>query len=405
MNRNLLLVPSTYGLLGWGLTVFFLILNPIGMTPLSYSGYSILLYTIFILLIFTIIFMKKFSKEKYISSIKIGPIDSYIFYITTVIGLIGLNGYITDVSSFYGGVDALIYILSSDALAVRGSADEFASAYFQVSYFSWISIFLGVLIVRHSDYSILFKIAVLVVILIEVFMNLFFIDRTRPVWILFTVGIGLIFSGSIDGKKFSRNISYLLAMPALIFLSFSYAVQKFNQDLGIVGTMTAYILSGIGYLDDLNHDVTVRMDYAPLRTFMPISKFLEANGLIKNVPSDVLENRFIPFPTNVGSIHEPYISDGGIAFLVIFFPLIVAFINYIAFVGYRSKTSIGLFLWANCLFTMMISFFVPKFNSVPFYLFIMVFMISSFIYADVNPRLNKKRTGQLPQRFPRKSSH
>jgi len=392
-NKSIFLIPSTYGLIGWVIAALFVVVDPVGMTPLSLNGYFIIFYTLLVYSFMTFLFNRSFSQSMYSDDIPIGKIDLNIFFLTSFIGIAGLYIYLGDIIFFYGGFRNVLYIISDDALKIRSNAEEFSSFSFQLSYFSWISVFIGTLIVKYRQHRRIVLFIVFSIILLELFLNLFFIDRTRPVWIIFTSVLGIMFSGDLIRKKIFRWVGYATAVPAAIFILFSYLVSKFNEDFGIFGTMSAYIVSGIGYIDDLSHDITLSPSYFPVRTFLPLSKIMESIGLISDVPNNVLANRYIPFATNVGTLHEPYMSDGGMIYLIILFPIVALFINYLAYIGYRSRQSVGLFLWANCIFSSMISFFVPKFNSVPFYIFVMTFVLCGLLYRKQRYRDTALRLG------------
>jgi hypothetical protein len=372
--KALLLVPSTYGLIGWGIAAIFLFVDPVGMNSLSINGYLIFVYTILVFAIATIFFNNRFAKISYKSPLKPTRTDITVFFCSTVLGITGLYLYLHDILTFYGNISALAVLLTTGALQIRSDAEEFSSFAVQLSYFSWISIFAGLLIVRSKHISGKYILLVCLLIIFQFSINLLFIDRTRPVWILFTIGMGMLFSRPLLLRALRRGIAYIIVAPAVIFVVFSFTAQKFNEDYGIFGTMAAYIISGPGYIDDLSNKPIDDPDYFPKRTFFPIAKALHSAGLVSEIPDHVLIDRHIPFATNVGTMHEPYFSDGGFLYFFFAFPTLVFAINYLAYFSYKSRSMTGLFLWSNCTFLFVISFFVPKFNSVPFYLFILIFI-------------------------------
>lgn len=374
MNKSLFLVPSAYGLFGWLVAIFFVAMDPVGMQSISGQGYFIIAYTLLVFVMLTLIFKRPFANYMGGKRVAIKGMDLPVFAASTIIGLYSLISYFSTVAGYYGSLAGLAYTVGNGALDIRANAEEFSGVAVQLSYFSWLSIFLGAIIVDRNKYGFWFRLMVLTVILCEFSLNLIFVDRTRPIWIIFTTGLGLFIARGILNLDIKRNILYLFVTPVFIFLLFSLVVGKYNKDFGVFGTMSAYIVSGIGYLDDLS--VSQRnFDYVPVRTFLPVFKGMEAMGLTRDVPSSVLDNRYIPFPTNVGTIHEPYFSDGGMLYIIIFFPIIVFFTNFIAWLGLRTRRAIGLFMWANCVFSMMISFFVPKFNGTTIYFCTVIFFL------------------------------
>ena len=402
MGKSLFLVPSTYGLLGWLIAIFFIAIDPVGMQPLTWTGYFIIAYTLFVYAAMTYMFQPSFAEQMRADKVRVRGMDMLVFAASSVLGLYGLLSYVNAVTGHFGGFANLAFTLGNSALDIRANAEEFAGASIQLTYFSWLSIFIGALIIdsrRHFGVRAL----VLAIILFEIFLNLFFVDRTRPVWIIFTTALGVIAARGIINAKINRNAAYLFAAPALIFVVFSYIVGKFNEDFGIFGTMSAYIMSGIGYIDDLAAS-QLWTDYEPIRTFLPIAKAFETLGFVHRVPSGVLVDRFIPFPTNVGTIHEPYFSDGGMVYLVIFFPVLVIFTNFVALVGLKTHRAIGLFAWAHCIFSLMISFFVPKFNTTPFYFVMLVFLAFMVGYKPERRRRPQQRHGHGTIVYPPKQA-
>lgn len=402
MGKSLFLVPSTYGLLGWLIAIFFIAIDPVGMQPLTWNGYFIIAYTLFVYAVMTYMFQPSFAKQMRADRVRVRGMDMPIFAASSVLGLYGLLSYVNAVTGHFGGFANLAFTLGNSALDIRANAEEFAGVAIQFTYFSWLSIFIGALIAGSRRHFAL-RALVVGIILFEFFLNLFFVDRTRPVWILFTAALGIIAARGIVNVKINRNAAYLLAAPALIFVVFSYAVGKFNEDFGIFGTMSAYIMSGIGYIDDLAAS-QMWIDYDPVRTFLPIAKAFEPFGLVRNVPSNVLMDRFIPFPTNVGTIHEPYFSDGGMIYLVIFFPLLVIFTNFVAWVGLKTHRAVGLFVWAHCVFSLMISFFVPKFNTTPFYFVMFVFLAFMMTYKPEQRASRRQKHGHGTIVYPPKKA-
>lgn len=379
MNKSSFLVPSTYGVISWIIVIIFVIFDPVGMYPISLYGWLIIVYTILVFAFFTITYHNKFTRIKIKEILLPSRADTSLFILSTIIGTIGLFIYTKNILSYYGNASSLLHIIYNSALQIRGDAEEFSSLAVQLSYFSWISIFIGSMLYTTQNIKPKYKIIILSIILLETCLNLLFIDRTRPVWILFTVGMGFIFSKPVNIKSLRKIIVCGVAFPLIIFVTFSIFVQKYNEDYGIFGTMIAYIISGPGYLDSLLNDSFNIHTYELTRTFFPVSKALHSLGILSEIPKHVLENRYIPFPTNVGTIHEPYLSDGGLAYLILIFPVLVLFINHIAYIAYKSRTLIGIFLWANCTFVITISFFVPKFNSTPFYIIIFVYLFMKYI--------------------------
>jgi oligosaccharide repeat unit polymerase len=354
-------------------------IGPIEINEMSNQGIFIFFYTILVLILFTLKSKKSlnFFNDKNFFSVK--RIDLMLFFFFSFIGILSLISYVGNISNYYGGYSQSIQLYSENALVIREDVENFATIDVQLSYFSWAAIFWGLMIIRNGNFKIGFLTFVSIIIFIQFMMNLAFIDRTRPIWIVFVSMIGWVFSKNINIHKKIQNSIIIFSVPLLIFIIFANFTKKVNEDFGIFGTMTAYIVSGIAYIDNAAVQPFESPIYTPVRTVMPISKTFEFLNLIEDVPNNVLENRSVPFETNVGTIHEPYFSDGGLPFIILFFPILVFILNSLAQKAFLRRDLAGLFMWANCCFVMAISFFVPKFNSLPFYLFIIIFLIVGII--------------------------
>jgi oligosaccharide repeat unit polymerase len=359
--------------------LLLIIIGPIEINEMSNQGLFIFFYTIFVLFLFTLNSKKSlnfFNDKKYFS---VKRIDLILFLFFSFIGILSLISYMGNISNYYGGYSQSIQLYSENALVIREDVENFATIDVQLSYFSWAAIFWGLMIIRNGNFKIGFLTFVSIIIFIQFIMNLAFIDRTRPIWIVFVSMIGWVFSKNINIHKKIQNSIIIFSVPLLIFIIFANFTKKVNEDFGIFGTMTAYIVSGIAYIDNAAVQPFESPKYTPVRTVMPISKTFEFLNLIEDVPNNVLENRSVPFDTNVGTIHEPYFSDGGLPFIILFFPILVFALNSLAQKAFLRRDLAGIFMWANCCFVMAISFFVPKFNSLPFYLFITIFLIVGII--------------------------
>lgn len=378
---KILLIPSAYGLIAWALVLLLIILGPIELNTMSNQGIFICAYTILVLILATLKYkgsLKLFNNDK---SFYVKKIDLLLFFVFSFIGIFSLISYGGNISNYYGGYNQSIQLYSENALAIRGDVENFSTIDVQLSYFSWAAIFWGLMIVRNGNFKVGFLAFVLIIIFIQFIMNLAFIDRTRPIWIVFVCMIGWFFCKNINiniNKKIQNSI-IIFSAPVLIFLIFANFTNKVNEDFGLFGTMTAYVVSGVAYIDNAAVQPFDSPNYTPVRTVMPISKTFEFLNLIQDVPNNVLENRSVPFETNVGTIHEPYFSDGGLPFIILFFPIVVMALNSLAQKAFLRRDLAGLFMWANCCFVMAISFFVPKFNSLPFYLFVIIFLIVGIV--------------------------
>ena len=290
----------------------------------------------------------------------------------TVIGFFGLYLYILDFSSNFGGLAGFFEVFFSNPLEIRALATEVVSLGFQVSYFSWISVFYCVAYLVLGDARLRPNIFLLILVGgIGFFLNLLFIDRTRPT-ILFLVcllSVGIIrFSRMKNPMRFYVSV---FAGPLLIFFVQALYTGKYDSEGGLFGNFLAYVLGGFGYFSSLLGDVTP--DYSLVRIFYPLSKLMESAGLLDSVPAQILDFREVPFFTNVGTFLEPLLSDGGIWLVIVGVPLLVFSIDLMALRALRDRSIMGLFIWANMVLVALFSFLsqniMPRKFIVCFYLF------------------------------------
>ena len=372
---GLWLLPSFYGLLAWSTALIILILDIVHVNSISLEGWMVIGYVLIVFVAMSAAFIVRASrvlKRNYI--IEVHKRDWIIFVIATLLGVAGLLKYVYDFSLIFGGFRGFFVVLFSSSLDIRSAAAETLSIGFQLSYFSWISIFFGLYFLIKTKMLFIFRVSVTLFVALEILLNLTFIDRTRPTWLFVVCVLGIYFSSGTHGLRIWRPLFFIGVFPLILFVLFSLGVGKYNADAGIYHTMLAYVVSGFGYLDSII-SVGGTYDYLPIRTFYPISKVLESYGFIASIPSPVLANRNIPFETNVGTFVEPLLSDGGILFVLIGVPLVIFVVNYLSLKSFSSKSLFGLFVWSNLIFCMLISFFVPKFNSTSIYLFCSLFAL------------------------------
>jgi hypothetical protein len=396
MNENLsknwiYIIPSFYGLMAW---IFAIILFNIGIV----NSDSISLKSVFVVLyvlmsfVFSIYFNKLFSKNIIIktSCLNYYRSDLYIFIFSTIIGLYGLYIYIRDFSDIIGGISSFLYALSNSALAIREISIENTSIGFQLSYFSWISIFFGVCIICSPNTKLTTRIIIGTIILFEFSLNLTFVDRTRPTWLLVIIILAIAFFRGGDKLKIGTSILITVGVVLGMFFAFAVLTGKYDIQYGLIENFTLYTVGGIGYLDSMVNFPS-NDEFTLVRTFYPIAKFLEAVGMLNDVPSQVLEPKLIPFWMNVGTFVEPIYSDGGFVFFLAATPLLIVIVDRSALFFYSKNNFASRLVWANLIFSAMISFFVPKFNSVPIYIFLTLAIL--FNMAKASRSLNDYKKG------------
>lgn len=388
MNKSiwrLFILPSTYGLVVWAVLVFSLSLGIFDVS-VSLEAFVVFLYVIF--WFWLVNFCSYFARQalpvqKLAIEIKHNKYDTVLFMGSTIIGIYGLFIYIKDFSSYLGGYSSFFIAFSEKPLIIRALAAEETSIGFQLSYFSWISIFYCIYFL-FSDLKLAKINSVLLagLALTEFSLNLLFIDRTRPVILFLSSFLIIVFLKSPRIKKPMGVIFAIFTGPIFIFLIQASFTGKFNQDDGLVNNLLIYIFSGFGYFSSALVDV--RPEFELTRTFYPIAKIFNIFGGQLEIPSQILDFRNVPFSTNVGTFLEPFLLDGGVLFVVLAVPVLLIVLDFMAVRAIQSKGVLGLFLWANLILVAVFSFFVPKFNSPYFYIFICLYFFERVVRRRKN---------------------
>jgi hypothetical protein len=302
-------------------------------------------------------------------------IDWLLFSISLFIGAYGLFKYLSDFNSFLGG-DSIFLVFFIDPLAIRALAAEETSVGFQLSYFSWFA--LGFIVYYLSIKSqakkwfgsrfIFYGVALVLFVL-----NLFFIDRTRPVLIVLTSLFIILVCRFDEIKNPVRLILLSMALPIMFFFVHSLFTGKYDADEGLFRNFATYLLGSVGYLSAMMDVEINRLEFK--NTFLPLAKLAASFKFIDAPPSEVLEFRSVPFLTNVGTFIHPFLVDGGILYAIVLIPLTILGLDLLAIYSIFSKGFTGLFLWANVMVISLFSFFVPKFNATYFYIFVFLHMI------------------------------
>lgn len=375
---RLFLIPSVYGFAIW---FFLLFLIPFNFIEVDVSGVAWVVFFYLLICFFcSSSFFFYLNRRTNIynigNSIVYNKLDTLVFVASTVVGVFGLMLYVNDFSKYFGGFFGFFVTFFTDPLAIRALAAEETSLGFQISYLSWVSIYYIIfLLAKRNNFSIWKKLFLICLLLTEIFLNLLFVDRTRPVILLVVCFLAFIL---ISFEKIKRPFMLICAVflgPLVIFFAQAIFTGKYDSEAGLFNNFLIYVFGGFGYFSALLGDVSP--DYELTRTFYPFSKIMQAFGWISDVPSQILEFRDIPFTTNVGTFLEPLVSDGGLLYLLLGIPFLIFLIDFFAYASLRSKKVFGPFLWGNMILINVLSFFVPKYNSTSIYLFFLIFLFLS----------------------------
>jgi hypothetical protein len=369
LAQTIAIIPSTYGLLAWVATLLLIPLASTPISPLSDTTIFVIIYTLF-LFGASMAFHARYARSSLIrfEPPKLDLTLLFVFGATALVGGLGLLIYLRDVSSYAGGFGGLTYaVLSQDLLTIRAISGELDSIGTQLSYFSWIAIFLGFAIFLRSDFHLLLRIAVLFATGLLLFGNLFFIDRTRPLWIMTPVFMTLFFAKPFYKYQLARVAFAVPVGGIALFFAFTAITGKYTS-YGQVDALFVYTTGSYGYLDALIEDQSF-VETTFVRTFYWLAKLFELFGGNVEIPSQILDFRYVPFPTNVGTFLEPILSDVGFLPMFLMMPILIFALDRVALRMFRNGDYFSLLVWGNIIFTLMISFFVPKYNQLPLWLF------------------------------------
>jgi oligosaccharide repeat unit polymerase len=392
MISKLVLPPSFYMAASWLAVLLIFLYEPINLLPLRLEALFTIFYVILTAILSSFIFNKRYMKA--IGLIKPKNSDTGLtkwFLIFGALGLFGIFKYFSFAAATVGGTLNYFLLFINNPLDIRAIAIDELGGAVQLTYFSWIAIGLGVYLISGANIRSSTKLFIGILLIILFLSNLAFIDRTRPVWLLVLSIICFSMTRKSPRKSLLKFTFY--APPALLgfFIGFALFTGKLTQG-GAGETTFQYLLGGFSYLNHIFQNIS-HFDYAPIRTFYPISKAMESVGLISYVPSQVLEFYNVPYPTNIGTFIEPLFSDGGFYFVLAGVPIIVFGIDWIGARALESNSFFGIFLYGNFIFANLISFFVAQFASTPIYLFTLIFLVA---------RLTRSKRGDrvLPAKSP-----
>jgi oligosaccharide repeat unit polymerase len=375
---KILMPPSFYMWSSWIAVLFIYLLQPIPLEPLRLDFLFIIFYVVLVALISNLIFKEVYFRKNTQLRLRATSMSLLVFVACTLLGFVGIYSYLIYISNIMGGMGALLALIIINPLEIRAIAIDELGGAVQLSYFSWISIGIGTFLVLQPGYRKSTKLFLILLVAGTFILNMLFIDRTRPIWLIFIVAITCI---SLSKNPRRAMVRFVILTPItilLLFVLFSIFTGKLTEG-GLTETLSIYILSGFSYSNFLSGSL-MEFDYMPIRTFYPVSKVLEAFGFTTDVPSQILEFYDVPFPTNVGGFVEPLLSDGGMVFVILGVPLIVLMTDWLGLASLQSRTYFGVFLYANLIFINFFSFFVAKFSSTPIYLFLGIFLMTRMMF-------------------------
>lgn len=374
--------PSFYGFCAWGATYLIYVSNFLPWEPAAPEVHLIFILQIALFFVSTLIFSTYFSATKSTErSLKIVIVPSvWAAIILHAIGFVGIVKFVLDFSPNLP--DSFVSSLFSDSSRIRALGAEMTSTGTQLSYFGWLAIGISMCYKKINWWLIAIS-------FLQFFSNLIFIDRTRPVWILFTAFLCFVWTrNNINGWRVFRYLTFLGVVFILLFVAVALWSGKMGDGLfddnvnPLVGSLYLYLTAGFSYFA---HMLQVEMppDYfVPERIFAPLLTVLAGFGLSDLPPPQILDFYEIPFPSNVGTALEPFYRDGGFGFLI-FGMLIYSFgFNVLGIWLLRKRNALSVYAWATLCFCNFIGFFTPKIGNFPIWFFVFFGVIATLPFGS-----------------------
>jgi oligosaccharide repeat unit polymerase len=373
--RNLASTPSAYGLITWVLGFLTYYYGPIPWnrpTPDLWVVFSVVTICFLLSLLVSISILNRpdYSPRGWWVVQNDRRVGFYLIAVLHLIGLTGIAKYIVDFGRSMGDIFQFKQAFLYESYLIRREAEATSSYGFQISYFGWIAIGLSLL---YKSSNVWKSRTLLLLSLLQLVANVSFIDRTRPTWIIFT-GLLLVVLTS-RSLTISRLLGVATMIPVLLialFVSIGSWIGKtdFNEAFkgdnrfSILEGPIYYVSCGFAYLNWASLNVDSSTDFGQ-RTFYPVYRVWEIFDKSKRPPSQINDFVDVPLPTNVGTLAEPFIRDGGLLFVLVGALTHSFLFDIMATILRRQRSALGLYLLTNLCFINFIGFFTPKLNSFP----------------------------------------
>jgi oligosaccharide repeat unit polymerase len=383
--KYLFFIPSFYGFITMSITYLIFLFDIIDYNPISLTTHFFVIISIFSFLISTIVFyeLNKILFKSY--NVKKVVFQRRVVVSLYFVSFLGVYLYLNQYFSAYGGYLNYFLILFSDSSSELRANSLIASESIgiQLTYFGWIAIGITFFHIVKNEISKFWWIP----IIITFFSNLLFIDRTRPIWILLIIlYIYLcIFQTRIKFFVLVKRISYLIFFFFTLFILIGSIAGKTTDEKLYKGwdvspnvqNIVFYLTSSYLYLDYIicNENPNYEFD----RTINPALKIFKILGVVDNEPSSLI-NEFHgqPYQTNVGSFLEPFFRDFGYLYMIFGIILHAFFLNFVAIFFLKQRDPYSLFLVSNICIIDLFSFFTPKLNNFPIWLFLFLGVLLFF---------------------------
>ncbi len=383
-----LLIPSVYGLLGWCLALVLYELRVLPWEPTSLELYLVCAVQIFAFALSARIHISQAVKLRVDSAKHRYRGSAALLLALHALGFIGIAVYVRDFAVEFGGIAEFVATFFSEALAIRALAAEQSSIGVQVSYFGWIAITATPFAINAGGPWV--RRVLVLAASVQFLGNLLFIDRTRPIWLLFMLAMSILL---INANRLSNRTSMraLIAAPVVVtavFVGVGIFIGKLgagDADASILDNVYHNLTAGFAYL---NHVLVTEglFDFSTARTLAPLHNVLAVFGFGEPPPSTILDTYELPFRTNVGTALEPFYRDGGWSYMLVGMLCISFLVDQLALRSASYRNPFSMHLWSALCFVSATSFFAQKLGNLSVWLFILLALTAVAIQLCLNRR-------------------
>lgn len=381
--NKIILLPSFYLILGFNFPMILFYMNFIQWDSTS----------LVVDFIFGLIFLSNigslYLSNKLINSNRVTvnlehkntKILKLVFNFFGVLGILGYVLYINELCVNFGGINGLLETVKFGAEPIRLFVSQSVGT--QLTYFGWIyCTYLGyyISIDTKKTYSYSY-------IILSVLLSLSFVDRIKPLTLLFFSFFGFIYGLATSRNKVNiiKLIKWsilILIIVITIFVGVASVLGKIestnyvnaNSSNPALINIIYYFTGGFAYFNNMvEFDSFEGLNFAGV--LYPILKFYTIFSGEEIARPSVLEFKDVPFTTNVATFLEPIYSSFGFFFTVVysfFYPFIMDLIA-IKLIK-KNKLPAIVMLSALC-WICFFSFFANYMFTTPFYLITLIYVV------------------------------
>jgi len=373
---HLFKIPSFYGGVTWGTA---LLLYQIRLAQYEEDLLTSTLIYLGILVLYpvsTFLFLptyRKVSIEKNMNPPGYNRVFPAIILLLHGAGFFGLWLFLGRMMDLLGGGNLLWAAYTGNFETIRYESQFADTIGIQLGYFGWMAVGLTSYFVAGKQLSRKW----LLLAILQWFCSFLYLDRIKPIWILFTyVLIGISARKDIKFKEILRRILLFIVLGTTLFVVIAILLGKVTTEVDrevsilppAVQSIYFYVTSGFGYFNKVvQHESPV--EFFGERIFYPLFNLLSRFEVVKPPPSQILEYYWMPFPTNVGTFLEVFYREGGILFTLIGMLIYTFGLDALGLWFLRSTNPLARFAWANICYAAFLGFFTPLIITVPFWLF------------------------------------